>query len=53
MNILNNENTKFYSACILMILEHLEEREIIYRDLKPENLGFDGQLSFEGVELVD
>jgi cGMP-dependent protein kinase len=41
LRILNNENTKFYSACILMILEHLEEREIIYRDLKPENIMID------------
>lgn len=41
LNLLNNENSKFYAGCILLMLEHLHERNIIYRDLKPENIMVD------------
>merc|ERR1719476_949264 len=33
----------FYSACVLKGLEHLHERCIIYRDMKPENLLLDAK----------
>jgi len=32
------EHAKFYSACVALAFDHLHERRIIYRDLKPENL---------------
>lgn len=32
---------RFYSACVMAGLEHLHERKIIYRDMKPENIALD------------
>ena len=41
IGILNNDSSKFYISCIILILEHLNEQKIIYRDLKPENIMID------------
>ena len=38
--VLSLEQTKFYIANILLLLEHLHKNKIIYRDLKPDNLLF-------------
>ena len=32
------KHTTFYAACVAKAFEHLHERRIIYRDLKPENM---------------
>lgn len=33
---------KYYAAEILLALEELHKRDIIYRDLKPDNIVIDG-----------
>ena len=39
----DQERTKFYAAEILLALEHIHDKGIIYRDLKPENVLIDHQ----------
>ena len=41
LGLLKECDARFYVACIFVILEHLHERGIIYRDLKPENMVVD------------
>lgn len=41
LDLLKECDARFYTACIFIILEHLHERGIIYRDLKPENMVVD------------
>ncbi|KAJ1559059.1 serine/threonine protein kinase, AGC, partial [Nowakowskiella sp. JEL0078] len=33
-----NDMTRFYAAEILLAIEHMHSKDVIYRDLKPENL---------------
>ncbi|EFA81817.1 cAMP-dependent protein kinase [Heterostelium album PN500] len=39
----NNNMAKFYAAEIILALEYLHRHNIVYRDLKPENLLLDNQ----------
>ena len=43
LGLLNDNDARFYTACILIMIEHLHERDIIYRDLKPENIVVDDE----------
>ncbi|OMJ74577.1 hypothetical protein SteCoe_26476 [Stentor coeruleus] len=43
LQLLKECDAKFYVGCIIVIIEHLHEREIIYRDLKPENMVVDAE----------
>ena len=38
IGILNSDQTRFYGAIMLEFLEKIHSKDIIYRDLKPENV---------------
>lgn len=41
--VLTRSQAMFYTGCILLMLEALNDRDVVYRDLKPENLMLDSQ----------
>lgn len=58
LGLLNNESAKFYTSCLVLILEHLHELKIVYRDLKPENImvdlaGYPKLIDFGTAKIID
>lgn len=41
IGICNKKKAQFYAGCIILAIQHLHEKNIIYRDLKPENAVID------------
>eukprot|EP00349_Pseudokeronopsis_sp_Brazil_P003762 CAMPEP_0202959940 /NCGR_PEP_ID=MMETSP1396-20130829/4139_1 /ASSEMBLY_ACC=CAM_ASM_000872 /TAXON_ID= /ORGANISM="Pseudokeronopsis sp., Strain Brazil" /LENGTH=263 /DNA_ID=CAMNT_0049678855 /DNA_START=371 /DNA_END=1162 /DNA_ORIENTATION=+ len=39
----NEEETRFFTACLLLAVEHVHSKGFLHRDIKPENLVFDEQ----------
>lgn len=39
----DEDTSKFYAATVVQIFEHLQDRSVVYRDLKPENLLLDSK----------
>ena len=55
--LLGVADAKFYIACVFTMLEHLHERDIIYRDLGPDNIiiddeGYPKLVDFGAAKLV-
>ena len=50
----DEEVTRFYSAQMVLALEHLHKHDVIYRDLKPENvlIGSDGYIKLTDFGLA-
>ena len=38
LNNLSEDTSRFYFSCLLIIAEYLHDRDIVYRDFKPENV---------------
>ena len=57
-DLFSEQNAKFYISTIIIILEYLHKREIVFRDLKPENVIIDSEgypklIDFGAAKFID
>lgn len=38
IGLLNKQQTQFFTACLMVVIEYLHDKSIIYRDVRPENV---------------
>ena len=38
IGLLNKDQTQFYGCSIMLAVDYLHERKVVYRDIKPENI---------------
>jgi serine/threonine protein kinase len=43
LGILTDAQARFYTCCLVLILEHFFLKRVVYRDLKPESIHIDEQ----------
>jgi cGMP-dependent protein kinase len=43
LGLLTDCDAKFYMACLVLIVEYMQDRDIVYRDFKPENIMVDDE----------
>jgi len=58
IGVLTDYDAKFYTACLLIGLEHLQSLNIIHRDLKPDNVmvdedGYPKIIDFGSAKIIE
>ena len=53
IGLLNKYQTQFFAGAIMLAIEYLHERKIIYRDFKPENIIVNEMVRYNDYILIN